>query len=194
MDLSNCKDIVGIGGISVSQVDDTIFIVNERVPSIGTVGNIAIYSDPFGNIKPAGSGIRFDNDSNELTVEKILTTDIDTQHIESDQYCITLSENDNVFAKIGTYQYKDSHKFAIFLKKNTTDYSTAISIDQYQRVSIEDGKLNLRRKRTIISAIGTLGDHPGDIAIDEMYLYYCHSAYNSKTPIWVRWKITDSSW
>jgi hypothetical protein len=194
VDLSNCKDIVGVGGISVSQVDNTIFIVNERVPAIGIVGNIAIYADPFGSIKPAGIGIKFDNDSNELTVEKILTTDIDTQHIESDQYCITVSENNNVFAKIGTYQYKDSHKFAIFLKKNTTEYSTAISIDQQQRVSIEDGRLNLRKKRTIISSIGNPGDHPGDVAIDTMYLYYCHSGYNGKTPAWVRWKITDSSW
>jgi hypothetical protein len=203
VDLDLCKDIVGIGGISVSQVDDKIFIVNERVPSLGTPGNIAIYADIYGTIKSAGDSIIFDSDTNSLTVNTISTVNVETQKINTDaiqtvnavseQYCLTTIE-DNILAKLGTYQYKDKSKFAIFLKKNETDYATAVSIDQNHRVSIEDGRLNLRKSQFIISSIGSISDHPGDIAINGIYLYYCHSEYDGKTSIWVRWKVSDINW
>jgi hypothetical protein len=205
IDIDKCTGIIGVAGISVSRIDDTIFISNDKTVAIGVPGTVAIYADEFGNIK--STEVSIDIDSNTLTAENIVASTIDNKcitsklmqssNIHSSNYYLTIDDDtlaDNLFAKLGTYQYDGKYKFGIFLKNNRLKYSTAISIDKSLRVSIEDGKLNLRQRRTIISAIGSIADTPGDLAIDTEYLYYCHTIYNGKDPIWVRWKISDNNW
>jgi len=220
IDIDNCKSIIGVAGITVSQIDNTIFISNEKTAEMGVPGTIAIYADEFGNIK--STGVSIDIESNTLTSNNIIVDTLDSKKIKStnivvdtlDNKCITskLMQSSNIhsnnyyltiedenlkndlFAKLGTYQYKGNYIFGIFVKSNNSEYSTGISIDRALRVSIEDGRLNLRKSRTINSAVGSIGDHPGDIAIDSEYLYYCHAVFDNKTPIWVRWKVSDINW
>ena len=205
IDIDKCTGIIGVAGISVSRIDDTIFISNDKTVAIGVPGTVAIYADEFGNIK--STEVSIDIDSNTLTAENIVASTIDNKcitsklmqssNIHSNNYYLTIEDEnlkDNLVVRLGTYQYNNKHKFGIFFKKNNTEYSTSISIDQSSRFSIEDGRLNLRKKQTINSAIGSIGDHPGDIAIDSEYLYYCHAVFDNKTPIWVRWKVSDINW
>jgi len=203
--INDCLNVIGVAGITVSQIDDTLFIANDRLTTFGVPNSVAIYSDEFGNIK--STGVTIDNDNSTLTADNIVANTIKVEQttsklnqssiMHSNSYYLTVDDNkleDNIVARLGTYQYNNKHKFGIFLKKNNTEYSTSISIDQSSRVSVEDGRLNLRKQRTITSAIGERGDVLGDIAIDHKYLYYCHTSYNGKTPIWVRWKVSDIDW
>ena len=49
--INDCLNVIGVAGITVSQIDDTLFIANDRLTTFGVPNSVAIYSDEFGNIK-----------------------------------------------------------------------------------------------------------------------------------------------
>ena len=132
-------------------------------------------------------------DIDNLLAKSINTNDLTINNL-STRYVHFLNKNDNtIFASIHADYFKEE-TLAILTDKGDGTSACAIVIDKIQRVAIDQGRLNLRQKRTVLSSIGEPDDKQGDIAIDNNYLYYCTKNYNSKTDIWVRWNITDTHW
>jgi len=278
--------LVGIGGIGISKVDDTVFITSKGSSQPGAVNTIALYANEDGTIKSAGWRSYFEpeeerlnlanlNVSQRLNADSIfsnffttsmITTDhllvheiIDgpylsvrqaniinlevhekftVGHFKSNQANIINLEvhekftvghfksnqadvdkftvhdtfdliskrinlqfiefkekdNDNVFASILTDNHGYGPTFAITTKKETGETGCAFTIDNEHRVTIIDGALNISKPRIINDSKGSPGDKKGDIAVNNQYLYYCIRNYNGKTPIWVRWAVTDTQW
>jgi hypothetical protein len=200
-------DFVGIGGIVISKVDDTIFVTNSQIPENGVPDSFALYADAEGKIKSSGLDLNYDTgtrtlNSFRISAKHLVSTSTDShqiisQNISANDYIISVPDKqleDDVFAKIGTHTYNNQLRFAVAVKKNSTDYACAISIDQTHRVSLEDGRLNIRRKRVVETSKGSPGDQSGDIAVNKFYLYYCIKDYNGVDSIWVRWKVSDLTW
>jgi len=240
-------DFVGIGGIVISKVDDTIFVTNSQIPENGVPDSFALYADAEGKIKSSGLDLNYDTgtrtlNSFRISAKHLVSTSTDSvvinserifsgylystvsnstflnsenisarhifststnlhqiisQNISANDYIISVPDKqleDDVFAKIGTHTYNNQLRFAVAVKKNSTDYACAISIDQTHRVSLEDGRLNIRRKRVVETSKGSPGDQSGDIAVNKFYLYYCIKDYNGVDSIWVRWKVSDLNW
>lgn len=216
-------EIIGLFDTEVSKVDNTFYISNKKTNLPGCPETFALYADEFGTVKSAGLGLEYDSEHEVLTTTTVTSTyintdNIDTNHINTkeiatdnllaksintDQLAINnlsaryvhfLNKNDNsIFASIHA-DYFTEETLAILTDKGNGTSGCAIVIDKMQRVAIDQGRLNLRQKRTVTSSIGEPNDKQGDIAIDNNYLYYCTKNYNSKTDIWIRWNVTDTHW
>lgn len=122
-------------------------------------------------------------DINSLSINGIYT-----------QFLHFLDNDNDVFAKMHYDDVSGSGKLAILTKKQNGSDGCVLTIDENQRLKIEDGILNLKTKRVIKSSIGSPGDLEGDVFIIGDYIYYCKKHYNGISKIWVRIKFTETNW
>jgi hypothetical protein len=212
--LDQSTEIVGLFDISISKVDNTIFIANKNTPEPGAINTFALYADETGKIKSAGSSLIYETETEVLTAPNILSNNIISDYIVvkklvADRLILTdtdetkdfninnlsflKKEGTGRFASIHTDFFGD-HTLAIVTENNEGVTGCALTIDGTQRITIQDGKLNLKHTRTITSSVGIKTDRKGDLAIDNNYLYYCTRDFNRVSNIWVRWKISDNLW
>jgi hypothetical protein len=234
--LDQTTEIVGLFDISVSKVDNTVFVASKHTTEPGAINTFALYADEAGKIKSSGIALTYDDETETLTAPTIsshginanyviteylkVSDNIQTEKITSDHISVkTLvadvlilnndpekqkdfeinhlnflkKEGAGRFASIHTNFFED-HTLAVVTENDDGQTGCALTIDSVQRVTVEDGKLNLKKKRTIFSAVGSKDDKPGDIAIDNEYLYYCTRKFNGVSNIWIRWRMTDNAW
>jgi hypothetical protein len=222
--LYETTQLVGSLGITVSKVDSTIFISNAQANGPGAIGTLALYADDTGRLKSSGLGLTYNPHPEVLEVTNIVSNthetsslvtsyltvkeniiaknvavdDIGTKNIVIDtgyvNYISFMKKNgDGRFAAIHTDFFKED-TLAVVTEKESGGAGCALTIDSKQRVSLMDGNLNLRKRRTVTSSKGERGDVQGDIAIDNEYLYYCTKSFNGIFDIWIRWKATDITW
>ena len=137
-------------------------------------------------------------DANDIKTSLLIANSINASNSEifdlTTRYIHFLNKNDNTrFASIHSDYFKEE-TLAVVTERGDGTSGCAVVIDKMQRVAIDEGRLNLRQKRTILSSIGDPNDKQGDIAIDNNYLYYCTKNYNGNTNIWIRWAVTDTNW
>ena len=137
-------------------------------------------------------------DANDINTSLLIANSINASNSEifdlTTRYIHFLNKNDNTrFASIHSDYFKEE-TLAVVTERGDGTSGCAVVIDKMQRVAIDEGRLNLRQKRTILSSIGDPNDKQGDIAIDNNYLYYCTKNYNGNTNIWIRWAVTDTNW
>lgn len=151
-----------------------------------------------------GANIDVTNIATEILTVNHITTEILTvnHYIDIDSIsvnsafnkCLFFLDNDHdSFAKIH-YTDISGHALALLTKKPDGTDGCALTIDGSQRVRILDGVLNIKHKRIIKSPKGNQGDHAGDIAINDNYIYYCKQNFNGITNIWVRTKFNETDW
>ena len=67
-------------GITVSKVDDTVFIVNSLINDPGYPDSLAIYKDSDGKLKSAGEFLVYDFEKNRLSAFDISTNQLTVNH------------------------------------------------------------------------------------------------------------------
>jgi hypothetical protein len=228
--LDQSTEIVGLFDISISKVDNTIFVANKNTPEPGAINTFALYADETGKIKSAGSSLLYETETEVLTApnilnnniisdyivvkklvaDKLVSENIEVKTIIADSLILNNDPNQskelyvnylNFLKKEGTGRFASihtdffgDHTLAIVTENNEGVTGCALTIDGTQRITIQDGKLNLKHTRTIASSVGIKTDRKGDLAIDNNYLYYCTRDFNRVSNIWVRWKISDNLW
>jgi hypothetical protein len=191
--LDQHTEIVGLFDISISKVDNTIFIANKYTAEPGASNTFALYADETGKIKSSGLALMYEVDTETLTTSTIVSHNINANYVVTEHLNFLKKEGTGRFASIHTDFFKD-HTLAIVTEHNDGTTGCALTIDGAQRVTIQDGKLNLKHTRTITSSVGFPNDQKGDLAIDNTYLYYCTRDFDKVSNIWVRWRISDKSW
>ena len=109
-------------------------------------------------------------DANDIKTSLLIANSINASNSEifdlTTRYIHFLNKNDNTrFASIHSDYFKEE-TLAVVTERGDGTSGCAVVIDKMQRVAIDEGRLNLRQKRTILSSIGDPNDKQGDIAID----------------------------
>lgn len=208
--------LIGVSGIAISQIDNTIFINNSCRIEEGTAGSLAFYSQDSGStLHSTRDACVWNRDSSTLTASNLRTTNLVTDQLTTDLVTAT-----NAIARYSTVENlttDDIHisgriEFNNFkIKQKTNAHINAVLRNKFRDsllVSfVEDDKnvgliaidkertyfncsVNVKSK-TVESPIGSVTDLEGDIAIDENYICYCIQDYNGTSNIWKRSKLTS---
>lgn len=174
--ISEFEYILGVSDISVSTVDDTIFIANKRVITSGLEGSIAAYNTN-GNVEP-------------ISVEKIVwdkTTDtLSIKNCKTNSLHLTSSHNDFKIAVCTTpnagdkLMILDNNKPIIAIDSNRSTFFSRLQFKKFEK--------------QMITPKGCLHDSKGDFTVIENYLYYCTKDFDGISNIWIRWKASETEW
>jgi len=82
--LSKIKEIKGLFNITVSQIDDILFLSNSTVPEPGAIDTFALYADENGKIKSAGIGLTYNNETEILSAPSITSHNIVSNNIHTE--------------------------------------------------------------------------------------------------------------
>ena len=216
-ELSDFK-VVGIGNISVSYVDDKIFISNTNLVSHGVPTSIAVYKTTEGILTSSEDKLTWDHQTSTLAATHILATKmssaniINTNGIKSHHIraaylnakCIhsynikssgttkvnriAFHNSDNLNPSAFLHIHKDN--LTLSIKENS---NIVLEFDYSNRMTL-NGMLNIKSGDRNILPKGLQGDQKGDILINNNYIYYCTADYTGKQNIWVRWVVTETDW
>jgi hypothetical protein len=148
--LSEIKEIKGLFNITVSQIDDILFLSNSIVPEPGAINTFALYADENGKIKSAGIGLTYNTETEILSApsingHNIASNNMYTEYLnvkETIQTNKLVSENievktiiaDSLILNNDPNQSKELYvNYLNFLKKDGTSRFAAIHADYFNR-------------------------------------------------------------
>jgi hypothetical protein len=148
--LSEIKEIKGLFNITVSQIDDILFLSNSIVPEPGAINTFALYADENGKIKSAGIGLTYNTETEILSApsingHNIASNNMYTEYLnvkESIQTNKLVSENievktiiaDSLILNNDPNQSKELYiNYLNFLKKDGKTRFAAIHADYFKR-------------------------------------------------------------
>jgi hypothetical protein len=82
--LSEIKEIKGLFNITVSQIDDILFLSNSIVPEPGAINTFALYADENGKIKSAGIGLTYNTETEILSAPSIVGHNFISNNMHTD--------------------------------------------------------------------------------------------------------------
>jgi hypothetical protein len=200
-------NLIGLGNISLSCINDNLYISNTNVVSAGLETSLAVYKNNKGALGAAGEKLVWDDEFGVLYADNIVIKDSLKFSLEEDAYVTmptlqitkevsfqsAIKDVDVMFATIRVDEYVPGVEKLSILTRTGDTTACSVEIDQMQRVTVKK-RLNIKQKRLIKSSKGSVEDLQGDIAANGDYLYYCHKDYDGVSNIWSRWRVTDNTW
>lgn len=171
--------IAGVSDISVTKIDNTIFIANRHAVLPGISGTIPMYDTDGDLTSISADKLRWHDDSGTLTVLTCNTNGITFINPNTEETCFNLEvcETPQLDVKLMILQ---ESKPIIAIDADRTTFFNRIHLKHVERQEI--------------TPIGSPTDSKGDFTIISDYLYYCKKEYDGVSKIWIRWKCSDSEW
>lgn len=219
--LKDGKELIGVSGIIISDIGDTIYINSSSIITDGTKGSLAFYDqDNTSTLYSTGSNCIW-NDAKELlqvshvSVNTFESSTISTNAITSlniDVNCLKVSNfhssqklaidswiGFNSLIETGTQPFKLSVSINPKTKKEVLIFSTN-DYDDGNKPTLLLGLENNRvyfngiiniKHKTIETSTGSKGDVAGDMAVDLNFIYYCTQDFNGTSKIWKRTNLVE---
>lgn len=222
INIDSSVSIAGVANITVSKVNDTIFISNNNLVLPGMPGSIAIYNTDQGELTSSGESLLWNNDkqclflnnlnSNNIESHKITTINAECKRIEAsyiqakDLNVNNIEILSNFFEtkKVKAEQFiisEDDNARSMIHYSSTENFVVCTETINNPNISIDvNNRVTIKRLLNILPAdngplaIGSKYDKKGDIIFTRQYLYYCIENYDGYTNIWVRWSVTETNW
>jgi len=212
--LQNGKELLGVTGIVVSEVDNTIYINSSSIIENTSIeGALAIYDkDGEPNLTGSGPDCYWDKSTSTLNISHvsanyISTPVVKTGTLEVTNYQHSLKVSVKKWLGFESLIKKENHPFKIVVRINpknkkeflavlVNDTVDSVSNKSFMAIAFEDIRLyvnsipNLAPK-TIATSLGSPGDLKGDISIDENYFYYCINDHDGTSKIWKRLELNN---
>jgi hypothetical protein len=179
-------NLIGLSNISISRAGDDVYISNTNLVYPGLPSSFSVYKNEKGTLESTGEKLTWNEEFGILNTDNAL--------VQNElSFASPVIDNQGTFATIKVYEYMPGLEKLTLLTREKDKLNSSFEIDQMQRVTIVK-RLNIKQKRLVRSSIGSFGDQQGDIAINRVYFYYCHTDYDGSSNIWSRWRASEEQW
>jgi len=204
--LKDGTTLIGVSGIVISKLDDSIFINSAFQIEEGTSGSLAFYHlDGACTLHSTGDECVWDHRSATLTVSNLTTKNLTTEQVISEQvttidltarnltsHYLTIEDLVNTKATIDNLATTNlvssnliSDRLTVADLTNTNATIKNLTTTNSANTHLRARYFNIQSK-TIKSSIGTKWDLEGDVAIDKNFICYCTKDYDGVSNIWKR--------
>jgi len=205
--LKDGATLIGVSGIVISELDDSIFINNSYQIEEGTTGSLAFYcQDGVSALHSTGAACIWDQRSSTLIATKLATEILTTEYLETtylatetltttdikvsdrinfNNFEIKERSNDNLNSVL-----RNSFRNNLLIEFVDSDKKHIVLVAMDKKRTYFNCGINLK-SNTIESPVGSSEDLKGDVAIDENFIYYCVKDYDGISNIWKKSELTS---
>lgn len=192
------KNIVGVGEIKITDLDDTLYISTSSSIGEGTINSLAFYTDSS-NLNSTGASLYYDSEYEKLYAKNLYAHNLTLGFADIEDFFKTSKHSVSEWVGFESTLEENCQPFKLAILENkelardelcliTNDYEGS---KQQTALKFTNDRLHVYTKfnmknTTIDNAVGCHGDKKGDIAVDEDFIYYCTLNFNGEDKIWKR--------